>query len=117
MSGRGIHNNEDHENQLLLLTRIIFPNFISQLVRADQHLLAGFLVTKFMHSNQSLSLTNIAGASLYRYLEIQMQMLLISEFPVEKTCKTTLKNTVGRLRGKLSSFIQSILPLLSARVR
>ncbi|XP_027903384.1 MAG2-interacting protein 2 isoform X2 [Vigna unguiculata] len=115
VSGRGTHNNEDHENQLLLFTRILFPNFISELVKADQHILAGFLVTKFMHGNESLSLINIAGASLKRYLEMQLQMLQISEFPVEKTCKT-LKNTVGRLRGKLSSFIQSILPLVSASV-
>ncbi|CAJ1974435.1 unnamed protein product [Sphenostylis stenocarpa] len=113
VSCRGIHNNEDHENQLLLFTRILFPNFISELVKADQHILAGFLVTKFMHSNESLSLINIAGASLNRYLEMQLHMLQVNEFPVEKTCKT-LKNTVGRLRGKLSSFIQSILPSLSA---
>ncbi|TKY74056.1 MAG2-interacting protein 2 [Spatholobus suberectus] len=115
VSGRGINNNEDHENQLLLFTRILFPNFISELVKADQHVLAGFLVTKFMHSNESLSLINIAGASLNRYLEMQLHMLQVNEFPVEKTCKT-LKNTVGRLRAKLSNLIQSILPFLSASV-
>ncbi|RDX93389.1 MAG2-interacting protein 2, partial [Mucuna pruriens] len=115
VSGRGINKNEDHENQLLLFTRILFPNFISELVKADQHVLAGFLVTKFMHSNESLSLINIAGASLNRYLEMQLHMLQVNEFPVEKTCKT-LKNTVGRMRGKLSNLIQSILPLLSASV-
>ncbi|XP_020232050.1 MAG2-interacting protein 2 [Cajanus cajan] len=115
VSGRGINNNEDHENQLLLFTRILFPNFIAELVKADQHVLAGFLVTKFMHSNESLRLINIAGASLNRYLEMQLHMLQVNEFPVEKKCKN-LKNTVGRLRGKLSSLIQTILPLLSASV-
>ncbi|KAG5019237.1 hypothetical protein JHK87_015092 [Glycine soja] len=115
VSGRGTNNDEDNENQLLLFTRILFPNFISELVKADQHILAGFLVTKFMHSNESLSLFNIAGASLNRYLKMQLHMLQVNEFPVEKTCKT-LKNTVGRLRGKLSSLIQSILPMLSASV-
>ncbi|KAK7350965.1 hypothetical protein VNO77_10060 [Canavalia gladiata] len=115
VSGRGINNSEDHENQLLLFRRILFPNFISELVKADQHVLAGFLVTKFMHTSQSLSLINIAEASLSRYLEMQLHMLQVNEFPAEKTCKV-LKNTVSRLRGKLSNLIQSILPLLSASV-
>ncbi|XP_027353280.1 MAG2-interacting protein 2 isoform X1 [Abrus precatorius] len=114
VSGRGINNSEDHD-QLLLFRRILFPNFISELVKADQHVLAGFLVTKFMHTNESLNLINIAGASLSRYLEMQLPLLQVNEFPVEKTCRT-LKNTVSRLRGSLSNLIQSVLPLLSASV-
>lgn len=113
VSGRGFTNNEEHENQLLLFRRVLFPNFISELVRADQHVLAGFLVTKFMHTSESLSLVNIANASLNRYLEKQLHMLQVSEFHVERTCKT-LKNTVSRLKGKLSNLIQSTLPMLSA---
>ncbi|XP_061358182.1 MAG2-interacting protein 2 isoform X2 [Gastrolobium bilobum] len=115
VSGRGINNSEDHGNQLLLYGRILFPNFIAELVKADQHVLAGFLVTKFMHTNETLSLINIAEASLNRYLERQLHLLQVNEFPVEKTCKT-LKNTISRLRSKLSNLIQSTLPLLSASV-
>lgn len=115
VSGRGFTRNEDNENQLLLFRRILFPNFISELVKADQHVLAGFIVTKFMHTSESLSLINIANASLNRYLERQLHMLQVNEFPVEMTCKT-LRNTVTRLRGKLGNLIQTTLPLLSASV-
>ncbi|KAI5405491.1 MAG2-interacting protein 2 isoform X1 [Lathyrus oleraceus] len=113
ISSRGFTNNEDHENQFF--QRILFPNFISELVKADQHVLAGFIVTKFMHTSESLSLINIANASLNRYLERQLHMLQTNEFHVEMECKT-LRNTVSRLRGRLSNLIQSTLPLLSANV-
>lgn len=116
VSGNGITNSEEQENLLLLFRSILFPNFISELVKADQHVLAGFLVTKFMHTNESLSLINIAEASLNRYLERQLHMLQVNEFPVDKTCKT-LKNTISSLRGKLSNLIQSTLSLLSATIR
>ncbi|XP_019416845.1 PREDICTED: MAG2-interacting protein 2 isoform X1 [Lupinus angustifolius] len=114
--GTGINKSEDEENQLLLFRRILFPNFLSEFVKADQHVLAGFLVTKFMHTNEALSLINIAETSLNRYLEMQLHMLQVNEFPVDKTCKT-LKNTVSSLRGKLSNLVQSTLSLLSATVR
>ncbi|KAK7282539.1 hypothetical protein RIF29_11407 [Crotalaria pallida] len=115
-SGAGINTSEDEENELLLFRRILFPGFISELVKADQHVLAGFLVTKFMHTNESLSLINIAEASLVRYLERQLHMLQVNEFPVDKTCKT-LKNTVSGFRGNLSNLIQAALSSLSATVR
>lgn len=105
-------NSENHEDELLF-RNILFPYFLSELVKAGQHVLAGFIVTRFMHTNASLSLVNIADASLNTYLERQLQMLQSHEFPVEKTCNT-LKNTVSSLRGKLNNSIQSILPLLSS---
>ncbi|KAL4300939.1 hypothetical protein S245_060885 [Arachis hypogaea] len=116
VSGKRINTSEDAENPLLLFRTTLFPMFISELVKADQHVLAGFLVTKFMHTNESLSLINIAEASLDRYLERQLHLLQVNEIPVDKTC-ITLKNTVGSLRGKMSSLIQSTLPLLPTRVR
>ncbi|MED6165743.1 hypothetical protein PIB30_102472 [Stylosanthes scabra] len=116
VSGKRINSSEDAENPLLLFRTTLFPMFISELVKADQHVLAAFLVTKFMHTNESLSLINIAEASLVWYLERQLHLLQMNEVPVEKTC-ITLKNTVGSLRGKMSSLIQSTLSLLSPRVR
>lgn len=110
---KGINNSEVGEEESLLFRRIIFPSFISELVKADQHVLAAFLVTRFMHTNASLSLINIADASLSRYLERHFQFLQANEFPVEKTCNT-LKNTVSSLRGKLNNLIQSTLSLLSS---
>ncbi|XP_015572661.2 MAG2-interacting protein 2 isoform X1 [Ricinus communis] len=103
---------------LFLFRRILFPSFISELVKADQHILAGFLVTKFMHTNASLSLVNVAEASLARYLERQLHALQHDEFAVDdiSSCKL-LKNTVSKLRGKLGTGIQSALALLPANVR
>ncbi|PIN16554.1 putative protein (Neuroblastoma-amplified protein) [Handroanthus impetiginosus] len=57
------------------LVKILFPCFVAELVKADQHILAGLLVTKLMHTNASLSLVNIAEASLRKYLEKQLQEL------------------------------------------
>ncbi|XP_028806651.1 MAG2-interacting protein 2 isoform X2 [Neltuma alba] len=106
----GIKNNDDHGNGLLF-RRILFPQLISELVKAGHHVLAGFLLTRFMHTNASFSLINIVDASLIRYLERQLQLLQANEFPVEKT-GNALENTVSSLRGKLNSLIQSTLPLL-----
>ncbi|WJX34291.1 hypothetical protein P8452_22417 [Trifolium repens] len=113
ISSRGITNNEDHENQFF--RNILFPNFISELVKADQHVLAGFIVTKLMHTSESLSLINVAASSLNRYLERQLHLLQANEFHIDMECKT-LRNTVSRLKGRLSNLIQSTLPLLSASV-
>ncbi|XP_054797904.1 MAG2-interacting protein 2 isoform X2 [Prosopis cineraria] len=110
----GIKSNNDNGNELLLFRRILFPNLISELVKAGQHVLAGFLLTRFMHTNASFSLINVVDASLIRYLERQLQLLQANEFPVEKTCNT-LENTIGGLRGKLSNLIRSTLSLLRAR--
>ncbi|GAV82820.1 Sec39 domain-containing protein [Cephalotus follicularis] len=109
--GNGRGNNEEH---LFIFRRILFPAFISELVKADQHILAGFLVTKFMHANASLSLINVAEASLSRYLEKQLSILERDGFALEDTsCGETLKHTVSSLGGKLGNLIQSALPLLS----
>ncbi|KAJ7965299.1 MAG2-interacting protein 2 [Quillaja saponaria] len=113
---KGMNFSEENENELLLFTRILFPCFISELVKADQQVLAGFLVTKFMHTNASLSLINIAEASLTKYLEGQLNMLQSNEVSVEKTC-ITLKNAIGSLRSKMNNLIQSALALLSANLR
>ncbi|KAJ6410964.1 hypothetical protein OIU84_007672 [Salix udensis] len=102
---------------LLLFRRIMFPCFISELVKGDQQILAGFLITKFMHTNPSLSLINITEASLRRYLERQLHALQQADFSAEEiiSCKT-YKNTVSRLNIKLQDLIQSALPLISSNV-
>ncbi|KAJ6687469.1 6-PHOSPHOGLUCONOLACTONASE 3 CHLOROPLASTIC [Salix koriyanagi] len=96
----------------------MFPCFISELVKGDQQILAGFLITKFMHTNPSLSLVNITEASLSRYLERQLHALQQADFSAEEiiSCKT-YKNTVSRLNIKLQDLIQSALPLISSNGR
>ncbi|KDP36268.1 hypothetical protein JCGZ_09833 [Jatropha curcas] len=103
---------------LLLFRRILFPSFISELVMADQQILAGFLVTKYMHTNASLSLVNVAEASLRRYLERQHYSLQHDKLTLEEmsSCKM-LKNTVSFLKGELGNLIQSALALLPASLR
>lgn len=109
---------KQYEGDLLLFNRIMFPCFISELVKVDQHILAGFLVTKFMHMVNSLSLINVAEASLSTYLERQLRVLQDDKFSLEETglCEI-LGNTVSSLRGKLGNLIRSALSSLSTNLR
>ena len=102
---------------LLLFTRTLFPCFISELVKADQSILAGFFLAKFMHTNDAFSLINIANASLSRYLERELQALLGKDFDPRKTgsCET-LRNSVSSLKGKLQNSMESALSSLSSNV-
>ncbi|KAI8565105.1 hypothetical protein RHMOL_Rhmol03G0234800 [Rhododendron molle] len=68
-------NENDERGFLILFGRYLFPCFVSELVKADQQILAGFLVTKFMHTNASLSLINVAESSLRLFLQRQLQVL------------------------------------------
>lgn len=104
------------ETDLHLFRRILFPCFISELVKADQQILAGFLITKFMHTNASLSLINIAEASLTRYLEKQLQQVQHEEPALDGSTSETLKNSVSSLRGKMGNLIESALSCLSRNV-
>ncbi|KAK8658359.1 hypothetical protein V6N13_036567 [Hibiscus sabdariffa] len=97
---------------LFLFARILFPMFVSELVKADQQILAGFVVTKFMHTNASFRLINIAEASLRRYLERQLQVREHDKTAPDETSCEPLKNTVSSLRDKLVSSLQSALSLL-----
>ncbi|KAL3630728.1 hypothetical protein CASFOL_023712 [Castilleja foliolosa] len=99
-----------------LFVKVLFPGFVSELVNADQHVLAGFLVTKFMHTNASLSLINIAEASLRKYLEGHFWESQGSGSWENMVFCEPLLNTVTNLRGKLGDSIQSALALLSTDV-
>ncbi|KAL2555078.1 MAG2-interacting protein 2 [Forsythia ovata] len=97
-----------------LFVKLLFPFFIAELVKAEQQILAGFLVTRFMHTNASLSLINISEASLRRYLESQLQVLqekVLSSGENDVFCEP-LSNTITNLGPKLVNVIQSALSLL-----
>ncbi|XP_034897509.1 MAG2-interacting protein 2 isoform X2 [Populus alba] len=104
---------------LLLFIRIMFPCFISELVKTDQLILAGFLITKFMHTNPSFSLVNTTESSLSRYLERQLHALQQGDhFSLEEISSFEMfRNTVSRLTIKLGDSIRSALPLLSSNAR
>lgn len=113
-----LKHQESNNPILLLFRRTLFPCFISELVKADQSILAGLFLTKFMHTNAALSLINIADSSLSRYLERELQALQGKEFdPQETGSCDTLGNTVSSLRGKLRNSIESALASLSSNVR
>jgi len=105
---------DDKEAEVFHLTfrRILFPDFVSELVKADQQILAGFLVAKFMHTNPSLSLINVAEAGLRRYLGKHLQELEAHNSSAEARSPEILQNTLSSLEVKLKCSIQSALSLL-----
>ncbi|CAN0915527.1 MAG2-interacting protein 2 [Linum grandiflorum] len=106
-----IKQKDDVIDLSFLFVRILLPSFIAELVKANQHVLAGFLVTKFMHTNESLSAINVADASLRSYLEGQHRSLQREEqlAPEDLSCCGTLKNTMCRLRDKLVELVPSVI--------
>lgn len=117
---RRLCESDSKEKDILFLFRkILFPSFIVELVKADQQILAGILVTKFMHTNASLSLINVAEASLRKYLEMQqLQVLEDDAFTSAYMdfCEP-LANTVAQLKHRLGNLIQTALSLISTNVR
>ncbi|KAK8599285.1 hypothetical protein V6N13_077216 [Hibiscus sabdariffa] len=106
---KGSNEHVNTEGDILFpFARISFPRFVSELVNAHQQILAGFVVTKAMHTNPSSRLINLAETSLGRDLERQLQ--------VREHDKTApyepLKKTVSSLREKLGNSLQSALSLL-----
>ncbi|KAL7183536.1 hypothetical protein ACSBR2_025854 [Camellia fascicularis] len=115
--GENEHKN-DNKGVSSLFRIILFPCFVSELVKADQLVLAGFLVTKFMHTNASLSLINVTEASLRKYLERQIQVLQDDELMHRDLgFAEPLVNTVKQMRSRLESLIQSALSSLTTNVR
>lgn len=105
-------DDKEAEGWHLTFRRILFPDFVSELVKADQQILAGFLVAKFMHTNPSLSLVNVTEAGLRRYLGKHLQELEAHNTSAEATNPEILQNTLSSLEVKLKSSIQSALTLL-----
>ncbi|CAN4089511.1 unnamed protein product [Withania somnifera] len=113
---RGSVESEDiSKDHVDLFTRLIFPCFVSELVRSGQQILAGFLVSKLMHTNPSLSLINIAGTCLTKYLERQIQILQDNNpsFRDGLGLSGPLANTISSLRDRMENMIQSSLSSLS----
>ncbi|KAL8550979.1 hypothetical protein ACS0TY_000165 [Phlomoides rotata] len=108
---------ENRDNLVFLFVKLLFPCFVAELVKADQHVLAGFLVTRFMHTDASLSLINVAEVSLRRYLDRRFVELQESGTWGNTSLCEPLVNTITDLRGKLVNSIQSALSLLPTDVR
>ncbi|XP_073099912.1 MAG2-interacting protein 2 [Elaeis guineensis] len=102
-----------HQNSSSLFARVLLPCFISELVTAGQSMLAGFIISRWMHTHASLGLIDVAEVSLRRYLEgqfLQAQARGGGEAGFEElgSCGS-LVYAVSSLRVKLVSLLQSAL--------
>ncbi|GAB2249708.1 hypothetical protein Droror1_Dr00013067 [Drosera rotundifolia] len=103
----------EQEEFCLLFRKLLFPCFVAELVIADRQVLAGFLVTKFMHTNAALSLINIAEASLSKFLKMQHQALQGETTSIEELkASKVLGNTVSSLMTRSRNLLQSALSCL-----
>ncbi|CAM8900818.1 unnamed protein product [Rhodiola kirilowii] len=99
-----------------LFNTILFPCFISELVKANQHVLAGFLVTKLMHTTAALSLINIADSSLRSYLERQLKVLEDGKTGlVKNSACEILGNTISSLKDRSQYLIRTALSSINVR--
>ncbi|XP_077245639.1 MAG2-interacting protein 2-like isoform X2 [Tasmannia lanceolata] len=111
---RGTKGSVIDRNGCNFFGRTLFPCFVSELVIARHFLLAGFLVCQFMHTHASLSLINVAEASLRRYFEGEVRKQQNSELGLSEmdSCRS-LVNTISSLRVKLGTLLQSALSALT----
>ncbi|KAH7668338.1 WD40-repeat-containing domain-containing protein [Dioscorea alata] len=112
-------NGDGHKatlNQSLLFARLVFPSFVSELIKARQYLLAGTFVSQWMHLPTSLTLINIIEPSLRKYLEgevLQAHASKVHEPGLsEMNSYGSLVCTVSCLRDKLATLVQSALSAL-----
>lgn len=105
------HQEEANHSTLLLFRTTLFPCFISELVKADQSMLAGLFLAKFMHTNPTLSLINIAASILTRFLEAELQA------QQGAGSYEALGNTVSSFRDKLRNSMETALASLSNNVK
>ncbi|KAF3779985.1 MAG2-interacting protein 2 [Nymphaea thermarum] len=108
--------NGEIKERCYIFGRIIFPHFIAELVKANQYILAGVLVTKFMLSHSSLSLINVAEASLRKFLVGQLQSNQEEVLRFEEN-KPSVVNSYTKLRDKLSNSLESALLALSTDMK
>uniref|UniRef100_A0A7N0ZST8 Sec39 domain-containing protein n=1 Tax=Kalanchoe fedtschenkoi TaxID=63787 RepID=A0A7N0ZST8_KALFE len=108
----------DSDDFLPLMNSILFPCFISELVKADQRVLAGFLVTKLMHTAEALSLINIADSSLRSYLERQLKALEDGKMAIGKDGGVfeILGNTISSLKDRSQNLIRTALSSINVRL-
>ncbi|XP_022971815.1 MAG2-interacting protein 2 isoform X2 [Cucurbita maxima] len=112
--GRSVSTNNRRE--LVLFRKITFPIFISELVKADQPVLAAFMVTKFMCTNPAVCLVNVAEASLLKYLKRELHAVQNDESgDMEELVPEVLRNTASSLKEKRGRLIESALLLLSQK--
>ena len=97
----------------LLFGKVLLPCFISQLVLNGQYLLAGFVISRCMHTPSSLGLVDVVDPSVRRYLEGQVaqaqQQVGESDASFTENELLSISRTLSSLRLKLVSLLQAAL--------
>lgn len=104
-----------NQSMPFIFGKLLLPCFISELVQGKQFILAGFMVSQWMHTHPSLGLMDIVEASLRKYLEGQLVQVDDSGND-DLGAFRSLQCTLSRLRGKLSSFVQPALLALTPNI-
>jgi len=101
-------------NRSLLFGRVLFPCFVSELVLRGQYLLAGFVISRWMHTHPSLGLMDITETSVRRFLQGQVaQAELVGRSDAAFTDgEVCVRHTISTLQSKLVSLLQSALAAL-----
>ncbi|KAJ4775020.1 neuroblastoma-amplified sequence protein [Rhynchospora pubera] len=99
-------------NERLVFARVLFPCFLSELVMRGEFLLAGFMVSKWMHTHSSLGLIDVVEVSLRRYLEAEV-LVQTQNQDVYSYCP--LDYIISILRSRLVSLLQSALSAISEK--
>ncbi|WOK95367.1 MAG2-interacting protein 2 [Canna indica] len=110
------NGNKSKQNLPSVFIRVLFPFFISELVCGGQPLIAGFILSRWMHTHICLSLIDVVEASLRRFLEqqiLQVQSLVGDESIPAIDSSQSLMYTHSCLRSKLHNQLQSALLVLT----
>ncbi|KAK8936142.1 hypothetical protein KSP39_PZI013472 [Platanthera zijinensis] len=92
-----------------LFCELLLPCFVSELVRAKQCILAGFVVSRWMSMHPSLALIDIVEASLRKYLEGQLIRARVPADDDLGVYDQSLHFTILSLRGKFRDLVQSAI--------
>lgn len=105
-------------NRSLLFGKVLLPCFISELVLNGQYLLAGFVISRWMHTPTSLGLIDVVEPSVRRYLEgqvAQAQQQVGESGALFTENELSISRTLSSLRLKLVSLLQAALVALPNR--
>ncbi|XP_040385831.1 MAG2-interacting protein 2 isoform X2 [Oryza brachyantha] len=101
-------------NKSLLFAKVLFPCFISELVLRGQYLLAGLVISRWMHTHPSLGLMDVVEASVRWYLDSQVaqaqQLGGTDGFLTDNGL--SVNHALSTLRSNLVSLLQAALATL-----
>jgi neuroblastoma-amplified sequence len=101
-------------NESQLFARLLFPCFICELVLKGQYLLAGFIISKWMHTHLSLGLMDTLEISVRHFLEAQF--VIVRQLGGDEASFTdnvlSARHAISSLHLRLVSLLQAALAAL-----